>query len=77
VTHTFNGPLLRDRIAEEDEKEVEDEGPDNDDAAHAIHPAPELEGEHTHVEGKLAHLEGCETPNVDQREGEGDLHDDR
>ena len=77
MTHTFHGPLLGDGVAEEDEKEVEDKGPDNDDAAHAVHPAPELEGEDTHVERKLAHLEGCEAPNVNQREGKGYLHDDR
>jgi hypothetical protein len=77
VAHTFDRPLLRDGVAEEDEEEIEHQSPDHNDSASAVHPHSELGGEHSHVQRELAHLEGCQTPDVDQREREGNLHDYR
>lgn len=74
MAHTLDGPLLRDGIAEEDEDEVEDHSPDHNNSASAVHPAAQLVGEHSHVQRKLAHLEGCQTPDIDQGEREGNLH---
>jgi len=77
VTDALDGPLLGDRIAEENEKEVEDDGPEYNDCTNAIDPDSQLECEDAHVQGELAHLKGRKTPDVDQRESKSHLHDNR
>lgn len=57
MTDTLNSPLLGDGVAEKYEKEVEDDGPDDDDSTNTIDPDPQLVSEDPHVEGKLAHFE--------------------
>lgn len=68
-------PLLQDRVAEKDSEAIEREGPDHDKSADTVHPDPQLVGEDAHVQSKLAHLQGCEAPDVDQCEREGEPQD--
>lgn len=75
MTDTLDSPLLLDRVAKENEEKVEDDSPYYDNSTDAVNPVSKSRGENSHVEHQLAHFEGCKTPDVNQCEREGYLHD--
>jgi hypothetical protein len=73
VTESFQGPLLLDWAAEEDEAESEGNGPYDDESSTYPDPITEVQGEHSSVEAQLAELEAGKRPEVYQGERKRDL----
>jgi hypothetical protein len=76
MSYALQGPLLLNRIAQEDEDKSEHETPDDDDCDASDNPIFDVDREDSHVEEQLTEFKRNQSPEIDQCECECHLTGD-